>query len=88
MRNLLIIMIIGIIFMSCKPQLKDSYSNVEAISFIATGVADTTSQTIPVVDELSNVISMRIITIDGVPFYPGMSNGGEIRYYKADKYLN
>lgn len=80
-----IIMTIGI-FMSCEPQLKDSYSSMEAISFIAAGVADTTAQTVPVVDEYNNINYMSVITIDGIPFYPSMSNGAGIRYFRADKY--
>ena len=80
-----IILTLGIFF-SCEPQLRDSYSSVEAISFIAAGMADTTAQTVPVVDEISNVIYMSIIIIDGTPYYPGMSNADGIRYYRADKY--
>ena len=80
-----IIMTLGIFF-SCEPQLRDSYSSMEAISFIAAGIADTTSQTVPVVDEYNDINYMNVITIDGVPFYPSMSNGAGIRYYKADKY--
>ena len=84
---IIVIMIITITtFMSCEPQLKDSYSSMEAISFIAAGVADTTSQTVPVVDEYNNINYMSVITIDGVPFYPSMSNGAGIRYFRADKY--
>ena len=80
-----IIMTLGIFF-SCEPQLRDSYSSMEAISFIAAGIADTTSQTVPVVDEYANVIYMNVITLDGIPYYPGMSNADGIRYYRADKY--
>ena len=80
-----IIIILGT-FVSCEPQLRDSYSSMEAISFIAAGVADTTSSTVPVVDEYANVIYMSVITIDGIPYYPSMSNGAGIRYFRADKY--
>ena len=80
-----IIMTLGI-FMSCEPQLRDSYSSMEAISFIAAGIADTTAQTVPVVDEYNNINYMSVITIDGIPYYPGMSNADGIRYYRADKY--
>ena len=79
------VIIIGI-FMSCEPQLRDSYSSMEAISFIASGLADTTGHTVPVVDEYANIIYMNVITLDGVPYYPSMSNADGIRYYRADKY--
>lgn len=80
-----IIMTLGIFF-SCEPQLRDSYSSMEAISFIAAGMADTTSHTVPVVDEYNGINYMNVITIDGTPYYPGMSNADGIRYYRADKY--
>lgn len=81
-----VIILTLVTFMSCEPQLKDSYSSMEAISFIAAGIADTTEQTVPVVDEYNTVNFMNVITIDGVPFYPSMSNGAGIRYFRADKY--
>ena len=80
-----IILTLGIFF-SCEPQLRDSYSSMEAISFIAAGIADTTSSTVPVVDEYNDINYMNVITIDGVPYYPSMSNADGIRYYRADKY--
>ena len=80
-----IIMTLGIFF-SCEPQLRDNYSSMEVISFIAAGIADTTSSTVPVVDEYNGINYMSVITIDGTPYYPSMSNGAGIRYFRADKY--
>ena len=80
-----IIMTLGIFF-SCEPQLRDNYSSMEVISFIAAGLADTTSHTVPVVNEYNGINYMSVIIIDGIPYYPGMSNADGIRYYRADKY--
>ena len=80
-----IILTLGI-FMSCEPQLRDNYSSMDVISFIAAGTADTTAYTVPVVDEYNSINYMSVITIDGTPYYPSMSNGAGIRYFRADKY--
>lgn len=85
MKNLLLIVICIITFSACGQQLRDNYSSLEAISFIAAGIADTVSK-VPVIDEYNNITYMNVIIIDDVPYYPAMSNGAGLRYFKADKY--
>ena len=80
-------MIVGVMVIACSPQPLDSYSLNEMETFIATGKAAKTTDTITIVDTYNNyeVKKLPIVQMDKYGFYPDISQEG-IRYYLAKPY--
>ena len=85
MKSLLfVIVILGMTLTSCLESKKESYSYAEMQTFLATGQAKATKDSINIEFD-NNKYRLPIVSIDGekLGYYPSFSQGKELRYYLA-----
>lgn len=88
LKNIITIMVLSIMIVSCGVTPCESYSLSEMETFIATGQATKTTDSLTIVDTYNNFETKKlpIVQLDKYGYYPDMSQGDGIRYYLAKPY--
>jgi len=83
MKKLLFAMMLAAIMISCseRHRLRETYSCEEVVALIAIKQAVDTKVMITVQDS----IKCSVVKIDNCAYYPGISQGGSLRYYLVKK---